>query len=314
VLKAPVPTRAARAVVGWFAGAFAFECIAALARGSYSVAGISGILAVAAALVSLKPDLTPDPQWLASLNRLGADARWWVAVNLLSLAAVALSPWVQANRIAPPVQRALAAVNRQVVDVQHTIGTIEHGGGTAPGLDGLEARLSALEAKVKSLGAALVKATNTAAQASAYHEHAAQKLVLESDLNQLDTLFREYKDIGTQILVISQACPPHARAADVHGCRSLSGLSQPYHRTVVAMTRLIARDFGKTDILRACGAGLWPLVTDAAATPDAAYRQHRTQIQCIERQVSDVESVARAQIQADDLYIKHAQPRFALGD
>jgi hypothetical protein len=307
--------RGARAVVGWFAGAFAFECMAALARGSYSVAGISGVLAAAAALVSLKPDLTRDPQWLAALNRLGGDARWWVAVGLLSLAAVALSPWVQADRIPPPVQRALIAVDRQVADVRHAIGAIEHGSGAAPGLSGLETKLGALEAEVKSLSASLAQATSTAAQASAYHAHAAQKLLLESDLNQLDTLFQEYKDIGTQILVISQACPPRARtAADVHGCRSLSGLSEPYHRTVVAMSELIARDFGKTDIVRACGAGLWPLVTDAAAAPDAAYRQHRTQIRCIEHQVSDVESAARAQIHADDLYLKNLQPRFALGD
>ncbi len=314
MLKAPMPTRGARAVVGWFAGAFAFECFLALSRGSYSVAGISGLLAVVAALVSLNPELTPYPQLIASLNRLSADARWWAAIGILSLAAVALSPWAKSDRISPAAKSAIAAVHQQVANLELAIGSIEHGSGNSPGLGGLEAKINALNAEVKSLSVSLSTVAKSAAQASGYHEHAAQKLLLQGDLNQLDMLFEDYKDISVQILTILKACPPRLQTADVHHCRTLSGLSAPYHRTVAAMTDLISRDFGKPNVLSACGADLWPLVTDGASgEPDAAYRQHRTQIQCIERQISAIESAARAQIHADDAYINAFQQRSALG-
>jgi hypothetical protein len=92
------PTKAARTLIGWFAGALAFESVHAYAEGgSISAAFGYGIGAIVVAIGDYKlPSLlVGSPRLTKSLNDIAADARWWVAVAMLSLLVIALSPYIE---------------------------------------------------------------------------------------------------------------------------------------------------------------------------------------------------------------------------
>ena len=94
------PTQAARVLIGWFAGALAFESVHAFASGSSTAATgyVIAAIVVAAIDYKLKPLLAGNPNLTRSLNRLASDARLWVGVAMLSLLIIALSPFVEQRR------------------------------------------------------------------------------------------------------------------------------------------------------------------------------------------------------------------------
>jgi hypothetical protein len=94
------PTAAARALIAWFAGALAFESVHAFASGSNAAAAgyLIGAIVVAIIDYKLKSLLTGSPNLTKSLNRLASNARLWVAVAMLSLLIMSLSPFVEQRR------------------------------------------------------------------------------------------------------------------------------------------------------------------------------------------------------------------------
>jgi hypothetical protein len=97
---AETPTGAARALIAWFAGALAFESVHHLSDGSYFTAAGYGLgaVVVAATDYNLKALLAKSPKLSTSLNRIAADARWWVAVAMLSLFVISISPYAEQRR------------------------------------------------------------------------------------------------------------------------------------------------------------------------------------------------------------------------
>jgi hypothetical protein len=91
------PTAAARALIGWFAGGLAFECVHQFSDGHTTASVAYGIGAIGVAFFDYKlPNiLASSPRLTKSLNSVAADARLWVAVAMLSLFVIALSPYVQ---------------------------------------------------------------------------------------------------------------------------------------------------------------------------------------------------------------------------
>ncbi len=94
------PTHAARVLIGWFAGGLAFQCVENLHNGYWPSLGY-GIGAVAVAIFDYKLPaiLAGSPRLTKSLNDLAADARLWVAVAMLSLLIIALSPYFEQRRL-----------------------------------------------------------------------------------------------------------------------------------------------------------------------------------------------------------------------
>lgn len=91
------PTGAARALIGWFAGALAFECIHQFFDGHMAISVACGAGAIAVAVFDYRLKAL-GPRFIASLNRLAANAGLWIGVAFLTLVLVALSPFVEERR------------------------------------------------------------------------------------------------------------------------------------------------------------------------------------------------------------------------
>jgi hypothetical protein len=96
------PTKAARVLIGWFAGGLAFKSVDTFNPDTmFAIAPIGyGLGAIAVAIVDykLKTILAHSPKLVASLNQAAADARLWIAVAMLSLLIIAISPYVERQR------------------------------------------------------------------------------------------------------------------------------------------------------------------------------------------------------------------------
>jgi hypothetical protein len=95
------PTKAARVLIGWFAGALAFESVHAYAEADSTLAALGyGVAAVVVAIgdYKLKWLLSGSPKLAKSLNHVASDARWWTAVVMVSLLIIAFSPYVEQRR------------------------------------------------------------------------------------------------------------------------------------------------------------------------------------------------------------------------
>jgi hypothetical protein len=94
------PTNAARALIGWFAGAWAFESVHAFGEGSYVVFVGYGLVAVAVAIMDFRlPSLLAEnPRLVRTLNQTAGDARWWAGIVLASILLVAASTFVAERR------------------------------------------------------------------------------------------------------------------------------------------------------------------------------------------------------------------------
>jgi hypothetical protein len=106
------PTNAARALIGWFAGALAFEAVHAYAEGGSTLAALGygiGAIIVVIGDYKLKALLAGSPRLTKSLNDVAADARWWVAVGLVSLLIIAVSSYIE-QRVAPWLLAAFGAL------------------------------------------------------------------------------------------------------------------------------------------------------------------------------------------------------------
>ncbi len=91
------PTKAARTLIGWFAGGLAFQCIETLHTGYWPSLGY-GIGAIVVAIFDYKLPAILSPRLTKSLNQVAADARLWVAVAITSLLIISLSPYIEQNR------------------------------------------------------------------------------------------------------------------------------------------------------------------------------------------------------------------------
>jgi hypothetical protein len=96
------PTQAARALIGWFAGALAFKCVESFDPASptaFAPIGYGiGAIIVAIADFKLKDLLAGSPRLVKTLNCVASDARWWSAIALTSLVVISLSPFVEEKR------------------------------------------------------------------------------------------------------------------------------------------------------------------------------------------------------------------------
>jgi hypothetical protein len=142
------PTNAARALIGWFAGALAFEAVHAYAEGGSTLAALGygiGAIVVVIGDYKLKALLAGSPRLTKSLNDIAADARWWVAVGLVSLLIIAVSPYIE-QRVAPWLLAALGALGigialfsglkRHATPVASVLGaSVSSGNDTQTGLD-----------------------------------------------------------------------------------------------------------------------------------------------------------------------------------
>lgn len=93
------PTKAARALIGWFAGALAFKCIETIDAGLWPSLGYgAGAVIVAIGDYKLPALLAGSPRLTKTLNGVAGDARWWVAIGMLTLFIGTLSPYVEQRR------------------------------------------------------------------------------------------------------------------------------------------------------------------------------------------------------------------------
>ena len=90
------PTGAARALIAWFAGALAFQCVETFAKGAYLPSASYGIAAIIVAAVDyeLPSLLSGRPELTGTLNRAGNDARWWVGAILAAFVLLGVAPLV----------------------------------------------------------------------------------------------------------------------------------------------------------------------------------------------------------------------------
>jgi len=96
------PTKAARALIGWFAGGLAFESVHAYAeQNSISAALGYGAGAIAVAIIDykLKALLAGSPKLVRSLNGAASNAWLWIVVGIASLIVIALSPYIEQQRV-----------------------------------------------------------------------------------------------------------------------------------------------------------------------------------------------------------------------
>ncbi len=95
------PTQAARALIGWFVGAMAFQSFDKLASGSYGSFAGYGVAAVVVAIMDykLKSLLARSPRLTATLNSMASDARWWGTIAIMTLLMGSLSPYVEQYRL-----------------------------------------------------------------------------------------------------------------------------------------------------------------------------------------------------------------------
>jgi hypothetical protein len=96
------PTKAARALIGWFAGGLAFESVHAYAEQNSVTAALGygiGAVVVAIADYKLKVILAGAPRLTRTLNAVASTAWIWVAVAMVSLIVIALSPYIEQQRI-----------------------------------------------------------------------------------------------------------------------------------------------------------------------------------------------------------------------
>jgi hypothetical protein len=90
------PTKAARTLIGWFAGALAFKCIETIDSGYWPSLGYgAGAVIVAIGDYKLPTLLAGSPALTKSLNKVAADARWWVAVAMVLLLVITFGPYMQ---------------------------------------------------------------------------------------------------------------------------------------------------------------------------------------------------------------------------
>jgi hypothetical protein len=98
---AETPTKAARVLLGWFAGGLAFQCIEKYANAPTIWPSIGyGLAAVVVAVGDYKLPwlLSKSPKLTASINRWAADARLWIAIGLCTLLIGIFSPFVEQQR------------------------------------------------------------------------------------------------------------------------------------------------------------------------------------------------------------------------
>lgn len=93
------PTGAARSLIGWFAGGLAFQSIENLHVSLAAFIGY-GMGAIGVAIIDFKlPSLlVKSPLLTKSLNRVAADARWWLVAIFFTIFMVTLSPFIEQHR------------------------------------------------------------------------------------------------------------------------------------------------------------------------------------------------------------------------
>ena len=113
------PSKAARVLIGWFAGALAFKAVEKWDPPQISAAIEYGLGAIIVAIIDYKLSwlLSKTPRATVTLNRVASDARWWVAIGLVSLLMVTLSPFIEQRRW--PFTDQIAAFRKSVVETNY---------------------------------------------------------------------------------------------------------------------------------------------------------------------------------------------------
>jgi hypothetical protein len=86
------PTTAARVLIGWFAGALAFESVHAFATAAYWASAEYSVAAVVVAIFDYKLPSLLSPRAAQTLNAVAEDARWWVGAVIAVFVLLGLLP------------------------------------------------------------------------------------------------------------------------------------------------------------------------------------------------------------------------------
>jgi hypothetical protein len=117
------PTASARALIGWFAGALAFECVHQFSDGHTVASIVYGIGAITVAIFDYYLPKILGPKLTASLNRATAKASLWIGVAFVTLLLIALSPYVEEKRwpfsawFQPPPQIVHVLPTQEAIDI-----------------------------------------------------------------------------------------------------------------------------------------------------------------------------------------------------
>jgi hypothetical protein len=86
------PTTAARVLIGWFAGALAFESVHAFATAAYWASAEYSVAAIVVAIFDYKLPSLLSPRAAQTLNAVAEDARWWVGAAIAVFVLLGLLP------------------------------------------------------------------------------------------------------------------------------------------------------------------------------------------------------------------------------